>query len=469
MRADEAEVVVIGAGPAGMAAALELAGRGVSVTVLDEHPAPGGQIYRNVDAVAQDWPDAGRLLGVDYLHGRGLTAALSAASVDCRSGAVVWQVERDASVAYAKDGRAGVIRARFVIAATGALERPVPVRGWTLPGVMTAGAAQLALKTAGLVPAGRVVLAGSGPLLLLVAEQLADAGAEIAAVLETTRVADYLAAAPLLARALAAPEYLKKGLAMRARLRRAGVPVIAGIRDFAIDAKGSARAVTYLSRGRRKTVTADLVLLHMGVVPSTQITRQVGCTHDWHKAQRYWGPRTDAWGRTSIESIFVAGDGAAIHGALAAECSGRLSALEIAHVLGRIGKEERDLAAKPIRRRYARHVAPRPLLDALFRPAREIIAPADDEVVACRCEEVAVGTIRQAVALGCLGPNQVKSYTRTGMGPCQGRMCGLTIAEVIAAERGVAVPDVGHLRIRPPIKPLTIGELAAFDEAGGVS
>src|SRR5262249_8152266 len=231
---------------------------------------------------------------------------------------------------------------------------------------------------------------------------LVDAGAEIVAVLEATRVADHLAAAPFLVRALAAPEYLKKGLAMRARLRRAGVPVVAGIQNLAIEANGSARAVTYLRRGRRETVTADLVLLHMGVVPNTQITRQVDCTHDWHEPQRYWRPRTDAWGRTSIESIFVAGDGAAIHGALAAGYSGRLSALEIAHVLGRLGKEERDLAAKPIRRRYAHHVAPRPLLDALFRPAREIIAPADDEVLACRCEEVTVGAIRKAVTLGCL-------------------------------------------------------------------
>src|SRR5262249_41505943 len=203
MRGDNADVVVIGAGPAGMAAAVELAGRGVNVTVLDEHPAPGGQIYRNVDAVAQEWPDAERLLGVDYLHGRGLTAALSATSVDYRSGATVWQGERAASVAYAKDGRAEVIRARFVIAATGALERAVPVRGWTLPGVMTAGAAQLALKTAGLVPAGRVVLAGCGPLLLLVAGQLAGAGAEIAAVLGTTPVPVYMAAEPFVSVPLA--------------------------------------------------------------------------------------------------------------------------------------------------------------------------------------------------------------------------------------------------------------------------
>src|SRR5262249_17510299 len=184
----DAEVAVIGAGPAGMAAAIELARRGVSVTLFDENPAPGGQIYRAVDAVVQERPQTARLLGADYVHGCDLTTAFVAFGINHRPGATVWQVERDGAVGYSRHGRAGVMRARFVIVASGALERPVPVPGWTLPGVMTAGAAQLALKTADLVPDGRIVLAGCGPLLLLVAGQLADAGADIVAVLETTRL-----------------------------------------------------------------------------------------------------------------------------------------------------------------------------------------------------------------------------------------------------------------------------------------
>lgn len=468
MKTYDADVAVIGAGPAGMAAAMELAARGIAVTVFDENSAPGGQIYRAIDAVAGERPATAGLLGPDYLHGRTLTATFPAFAVDYRPSAAVWQVEGDGSLGYTQDGRARVMRARFIVVATGALERPVPVPGWTLPGVMTAGAAQLALKTADLVPEGPVVLAGNGPLLLLVAGQLADAGTPIAAVLETTGPADYLAAVPFLPRALRAPEYLKKGLAMRARLRRARVPVLGGVKSFAIEEAGPAKAVTYLRHGRKATVTASLVLLHVGVVPNTQITRQAGCAHDWYAPQRYWRPRTDAWGRTSIASLFVAGDGAAIEGALAAECSGRLSAIEIAHAMGRLGQEERDIAAEPIRRVYARHSAPRAMLDALFRPPPAVIAPALDDVVVCRCEEITVAAIRQAVAVGCLGPNQLKSYARPGMGPCQGRMCGLTVAEVIAAERGVAVSDVGYFRIRPPIKPLTIGELAALEDAGGM-
>ena len=467
MSALDTDVAIIGAGPAGMAAAMELSARGIAVTVFDENPAPGGQIYRAVDAVAQERPETARLLGADYLHGRTLTAAFPAPAIDYRPSAAVWQVEGDGSLGFTQDGRARVMRARFVVVATGALERPVPVPGWTLPGVMTAGAGQLALKTADLVPDGPVVLAGAGPLLLLVAGQLADAGAPIAAVLETTRPADYLAAAPFLPRALRAPEYLKKGLAMRARLRRAGVPVIGGVESFAVEGDTSARAVTYVRRGRPFRIEADLVLLHLGVVPNTQITRQAGCAHDWYAPQRYWRPRTDGWGRTSIGSLFVAGDGAAIDGALAAECSGRLCALEIAHTLGRLEKGKRDAAAEPIRRSFTRHTAPRAMLDALFRPPRALIAPAQDDVLVCRCEEITVGTIRKAIEVGCLGPNQLKSYARPGMGPCQGRMCGLTVAEVIAAERGVPVSEVGYFRIRPPIKPLTIGELAALEDAGG--
>jgi NADPH-dependent 2,4-dienoyl-CoA reductase/sulfur reductase-like enzyme len=466
MNAYDTDVAIIGAGPAGMAAAAELSARGVTATVLDEQAAPGGQIYRAVDLVARERPRTARLLGNDYLHGRSLTAAFPGSLVAYRPDATVWQVEGDGTVGYSEVGRAKLIRARFVLVATGALERPVPVPGWTLPGVMTAGAAQLALKSADLVPDGRVVLAGTGPLLLLVAGQLADAGARVAAVLETTRLSDYLAAAPFLPRALIASEYLKKGLAMRARLRRAGVPVIGGVRDLAIEGEASARAVTYVRHGRAARIEADLVLLHVGVVPNTQITRQAGCAHDWHSVQRCWRPQSDEWGRSSVETLFVAGDGAAIDGARAAECSGRLAALEIAHALGRVAKDTRDAAARPIRRTFAYHTAPRRLLDALTRPPQAVISPVQDDVLVCRCEEVTLGALRQAIALGCLGPNQLKSYARPGMGPCQGRMCGLTVAEVIAAHRGVAVSDVGYFRIRPPIKPLTIGELAALDGAG---
>jgi NADPH-dependent 2,4-dienoyl-CoA reductase/sulfur reductase-like enzyme len=178
-----------------------------------------------------------------------------------------------------------------------------------------------------------------------------------------------------------------------------------------------------------------------------------------------WRTLTDPWGATSVETIAVAGDCAHIGGAEAAARAGRLVALDAARRLGAIDTGTRDRLAGPERRALARLRGLRRFLDALTRPRLEILAPSDDEVMVCRCEAVSVAVLREAVALGCQGPNQAKAFTRCGMGPCQGRLCGLTAAAVIARERGVSMAEVGHQRVRPPVKPLTLGELAGLDGA----
>ena len=161
----------------------------------------------------------------------------------------------------------------------------------------------------------------------------------------------------------------------------------------------------------------------------------------------------------------MAGDGGGIGGAAVAAMQGRLAALDIGRRLGSIDGVERDRRADPHRAAMARHLRIRPFLDALYRPVEAIRRP-EDETLVCRCEEVTAGDIREMVRMGCLGPNQTKSFGRPGMGPCQGRMCGLTVSEIIAAERALPVAEVGYYRIRPPIKPITLGELAAFAPCG---
>lgn len=160
------DLIVIGAGPAGMTAALTASSHGLRTLLLDEQPRPGGQIYRNIGAIS---PSIAAVLGPDYLHGKTLTERLAHANVDTQFGSMVWDVAQDLTVSVQKNGRSFQVRAPQLIAATGAMERPSPIPGWTLPGVMNAGAAQIALKSSGAVPSGRVVLAGAGPLLLLVA------------------------------------------------------------------------------------------------------------------------------------------------------------------------------------------------------------------------------------------------------------------------------------------------------------
>lgn len=459
MRA-EYDLAVIGAGPAGLAAATLAAELGLAVALLDEQEGPGGQIYRGIERAQ---PAMRGILGGDYAHGAGLAEAARRSQVDYLPGAAVWNVSRDLAVSFSRENGSRTIRARHVLIATGAVERPVPIPGWTLPGVMTAGALQIMLKSSGLVAEGRVVLAGSGPLLLLVASQYAKAGAPPAAVVETVPARRYLEALPHLAGALRAAGYLTKGLGLMRTLARTGVAIHRGASDLRVEGGERVTGLSFRQRGRRRTLEADVVALHQGVVPNQQITRLLGCEHEFDTRQRCFRPVLDDWLMTSLDGVSVAGDGGGIGGAKAAEHAGRVAACGIAHRLGALSDAERDARAAPSRAALARDLAIRPFLETLYQPPEEVLAPGDD-VMVCRCEEVTAGALREAVALGCPGPNQAKSFLRCGMGPCQGRICGLTVTEVIAAARDRDPGEVGYYRIRPPLKPLTLAELAALDE-----
>jgi len=155
----------------------------------------------------------------------------------------------------------------------------------------------------------------------------------------------------------------------------------------------------------------------------------------------------------------VAGDCAGIVGARAGELQGRLCALESAHQLQKIDLEQRDRVAKGIKSSLQRHLSIRPFLDTLYAPSKAYQLP-HDETLVCRCEEVYAGQVRQAVRMGCVGPNQVKAFTRCGMGPCQGCLCGSTVSALVADETGISMEQVGYFRVRPPLKPITLGELA---------
>jgi thioredoxin reductase/bacterioferritin-associated ferredoxin len=450
------DVIVIGAGPAGMSGAVALAGFGLQVLLLDEQGSAGGQIYRGITLAPLARRD---LLGPDYAKGNELAQALGASNVQYETDAAVWQVTRDHQVSYLRKGQLQIVQAKAVLLATGAMERPFPIPGWTLPGVMTAGAAQILLKSAGLAPSEPVVLAGCGPLLYLLAWQYLRAGVAIKAIVDTTRREDYWRARRHLFAALRAWPYLRKGLDLMRSVRSAGIAHHTGAEQLAIEGDDAASAVTFSASGRAIRIATRCVLLHQGVVPNTQISQSLRARHDWDESQLCFSPVVDAWGELDISGVYVAGDGAGIGGAQAAAVQGELAALGIASRLDAVAETLRDQRAALLRAQLEAHVRIRPFLDALYRPKEQNRIPADD-VVVCRCEEVTAGELRQFVALGCTGPNQAKSYGRCGMGPCQGRMCGLTVTEVIANARGVPPADVGYYRIRPPIKPITLGELA---------
>lgn len=455
---DHCDVLVIGAGPAGLAAATEAAALGLATVLVDENAEPGGQIYRAVDAS----PMRADVLGPDFTHGRTLTAAFARSGATYLPGCTVWSLSADCEVGLSAGGVSRIVTAGHVVIATGALERPFPIAGWTLPGVMTCGAAQILLKTAGLAPAGGVVLAGTGPLLALLAWQYLRAGVPIRALLDTTPRENRPKAAPYLA-AFLGSGYARKGVALLWAIRRK-VRVIGGVTALQAEGADHVREVVYRrSDGAETRIEAQHLLLHQGVAPNVNLPAAAGCKLVWDDLLLCFKPEVDAWGASSLVGVTIAGDGAGIAGALAAEHRGRISALHAAWSLGRIDAPERDRRAAPHRASLAVSERGRAFLGHLYRPAKSFRLPAEGAVV-CRCEEVSAKDLRDALALGCTGPNQLKSFTRCGMGPCQGRFCGLTVTEMIADARGVSPAEVGYYRLRPPVKPITLGELAAMPQ-----
>jgi NADPH-dependent 2,4-dienoyl-CoA reductase/sulfur reductase-like enzyme len=453
------DILVIGGGAAGLSACATARALGLSVELVDERPLPGGNFYAGI---ADSVVDKARL-GPDYLRG---TALLDRAGVTALSAATLaWRIERDGRT-FVHSDKAGVrsITPKRLLIATGAMERPIPIPGALLPGVMYAGAAQLMLKNAGSVPAGRSVLVGSGPLLLLLASQLVAFGAPPAAIVETTPRVGLGASLRGLPSALNAPDLVFKGVGLLRSIGRSGIRRYRHATNVSITGSERAGGVTFRDEnGKPQAISTDLVLVHDGVIPNDQVTRQLGCREVWNPAQHSFAPVIGPWGETSLSGIFAAGDCTGIWGASAAELSGEIAALEVARQLGRIDEAERDRRAQPSQRRLARQRAFRPFLESRFPPGLSRAEDAAADTVICRCETVTAGEIRRAIAQGATGPDQLKSFTRCGMGPCQGRSCALAVAEIMAKELLKKVPDISRHDIRAPLKPVPLGSIGAAE------
>ena len=456
------DLCIVGAGPAGLAAATMAAEHGLTVAVIDERPSAGGQIFRGIE----DGPFRnGTALGSDYSNGSAAVARFRAAGVEAIFGASLWRVdmtEAGGLASYSKDGVSRRLAFKKLVLATGAIERPVAFEGWTLPGVMSVGAAQLLLKSSAIVPSGRTVLAGNGPLVLLFATQLLGLGIEIAAILDTApKVSAVGAALGNIAALVRHRDKLRKGMRMLRDIRAARVPVHRNVSSLV--ARGGERitSVAFQSDGRQRDIEVDTLLVHEGILPDTQLSRALRCRHVWDKSQRCLRPDLDRFGESSVAGVFIVGDGAAINGAVAAPAAAEMA---VGRILERMGRADATVraAARKATAILASERAFRPFLDGLY-PPRISAAPLSEATIVCRCEEVSAGTIRSAVRDGAIGPAQAKAFTRCGMGPCQGRLCGPIISQLIADETGRAVSRIGIYNARFPLKPVTVAEMALCD------
>ncbi|WP_322035064.1 FAD/NAD(P)-dependent oxidoreductase [Burkholderia cenocepacia] len=466
--------VIVGAGPAGVRAAEALVDAGLHPVVIDENARWGGQIYRQPPADAAFVRGKRTLYGFEAAKADAVHQTMAALlpQVDYRPNTLAWSCGAG-RVDTLQDGREVTVPYSHLIVASGATDRMLPVPGWTLAGVYTLGGAQVALKAQGCAIGRRIVLAGTGPLLYLVAYQYAKAGANVAAVLDTSPLRRQAAAAPALLRM---PSIFAKGLYYHGWLRAHGVAIETGVTLERVLGDQHVTGLAWRAAGDAaqpappRVLDCDALGLGFGLRSETQLADLAGCRFEFDPLNRAWLPERDAAGRTSVRGLYVAGDGAGIAGADAAEASGRRAALAL---LDDAGIASRSPSAKPgaaaLERTLARIGAFRAGLETAFAPPAEQAAHCADDTIVCRCEEIDAGTLRRCVRDGAATElNRLKALTRVGMGRCQGRMCGDAAALVLAAETGRPLADVGRLRAQPPVKPFPISAALAGDEVAAI-
>jgi thioredoxin reductase/bacterioferritin-associated ferredoxin len=456
-------LTVVGAGPAGIMAAFTAAEAGVEVTIIDENPLPGGQYYR------QSPSEFGISDPVAAHSGRpeadALYSKLAHPRIKTIYNTTVWGVFGQRMLALADSNQSFLLQADRIIIATGAYDRPLAFPGWTLPGVFGAAATLRMVKTQWLLPGQRVLLAGLGPLQLALADTLLKLGVEVVCVAE--------AAAPLnswrhLPKFWGHWDRLGEAYAYLNTLRKHKVPLLFNQAIVEASGKDHVESATIASldrqgapiRGTERRFEVDTVCLGYGLLPSMQLASALGCGLRYDTNLGWFVPAHNEKMETTQPGIFVAGDVTDSGGAKVAIAEGRVAGIVAAYQLGHLDETKLKERLRPAMAELVHYNRLANALQAIYayRPGLSYLA--QDDTLLCRCEEVTRGQVKQALASGAIDLHQVKLYTRTGMGYCQGRFCSVLIAPLISQATGQPLSDVQPFTVRPPIQPIPIHVLA---------
>ena len=456
------EIAVVGAGPAGLSAALAAAEAGAQVTVIDAYHQPGGQYFRQPNVGIQlEQPEPRQR------EGYALWQKAAAAGVKFLLQTTVWGAFEGKTLTLYHEAakQTSEIQAKAIILATGTYERIAAFPGWTLPGVMTTGAAQTLLKEQGILPGQRIVLAGTGPLQLITAAALLKAGATVAAVLEgnalTGKIMRYFWQS--LRTLPGQRNRLSEGWQSWRALRKANVPYLTGWGVIAAEGKDSVTGARIAKldhnwrpvSGSERRLSCDTLCINYGFTPAAELSHLLGLRFQWRPEQGGFVPLRDAQMQSSVPGVFVVGDGAGVGGAALAMLEGQIAGQSAAMQVKRGGAAKKNAPTPSLRRErkfqqlYGQLFTPGPGLD-------ELVAP---DTLICRCEGVTKGQITQAIQDGADTLYAVKGRTRCGMGNCQGRVCGPLAATIVAQETGKSPEEVGQFRARAPLFPLPLSAL----------
>ena len=460
-----AQVLVVGAGPAGLSAARAVAMCGGAATIVDERAAPGGQYFKQIAKSLSIVDPAG--IDAQARNGADLIADVERLGVTILRNAVVWGAFGAQELAVSIDGAPHVFAPERLVLATGVYERGVPVPGWTLPGCMTTGAAQTLLRAYRVLPGRRVLVAGNGPLNLQLAAELVAAGVDVVALVEAAAPPGTRHVADVMRAAMAAPALLRDGLRYRARLRRAGVPIVYASALVGTQGVGRVESCTVARigpaggalPGTATRYAVDAVCVGYGFLPSNAIARALGCRHAVPVEGGALSTLVDDDGQTSVAGVYAVGDVVDLRGAHAARCQGFVSGCAVARSLGLAPPPQVARELGTAKRQLLRHLAFQKALWRLFAaPALDVQLASADTIV-CRCEGVARKTIDDALQAGASSLGAVKRRTRAGMGRCQGRYCEGIVAAMMPQDAGAPRDELFPLAPRAPVTPIRVDDL----------
>ena len=451
------DVAVLGAGPAGAAAAIEAAALGLRAAIIDEHIVAGGHAYRAVPGIAPVRSDQERT------DGDKVRATLGAANVVRYFAHRVRHIERVEPQwhlqAISATGARAIHAARLIVA-TGAQERHIPFAGWERPGVMGLAAATIMLKAQRVLPGRNVVVAGAGPLLLLVAKAIVDGGGKVAAIIDAhPRSAWFASAAELLSR----PDLATRGMNWYRALHARGVPMHNGYTLLAVsgdDPALHAKAAAVDRDGRIRAdapvvgYDCDAVCCGFGLMPATDVTRALGASHAFDPALGGWHVVVDDDQRCNVAGLYAAGDGAGVVGAAAAPWQGRIAAMAVARDAGKLGAGEHEARVRAAKRECVRATRFGGVMTRLANVGDGAVASLAPDVTVCQCERLARATIDAAMADGCTTMAELQAATRCGTGPCGGRICEESAARLITLATDRSRMDVGQFPVQPALRPV---------------
>ncbi|MCP4416857.1 MAG: FAD-dependent oxidoreductase [Chloroflexi bacterium] len=470
----QVDVAVIGGGPAGIAAAIELAKGDVSFVVIDSYPQPGGHYFRQSPNEFGTPNEFGALNEFSSLKVNGRQAEYQslmaeAAEVEILSGTTVWSMFRDEETAlftlHLQGHAIRSVQATTLLLAPGSYDRPLPFPGWQLPGVMTLGGAQMLIKGHGILPGKRILVAGGGPLLLAVAAGLIEAGADVEAVLDTASMMDGVGKMP--SAFWGQWGRLKEAWQYASTIRRSHVPILFGHSVFRAIGEEEVIGAAYgkldaAGRPRKeseKIVNVDTICVSLGFLPNLALTRHLGCEHFYDPMLDSYYPQHDEKMETTVADIFVAGDVTGVGGKELSKLQGQIAGLNILSKMGKLTANEvqqRTQSLQPAIRSEKRFIQ---MMRDRMQVKPGLLDMLDDETVVCRCEMVTVGAVKTAVSDGARDMRGAKLRTRAGMGACQSRYCEQTIRHLLAQETGQPHESVGTSSIRPPLIPVMLKDI----------